>query len=83
MPESNWRLAADEMPPKDGTKFLAFTHHGDFELGEYYEVMTTDYIEGADGRFDKVERVYADGWNCNAFTHWMPLPPAPEDKDDV
>ena len=74
---SKWQKI--ETAPKDGTKILTFTVHGDYEINEWYEAWRTDYkpVDDTD-YFEKVEELYFEGWNGNNFTHWMPLPEPPE-----
>jgi len=67
-----------ETAPTDGTKFLVYTIHGDFEIGEHY-ALTHDLYDPVDGDlYRKRTEEFAKGWNCNNFKWWMPLPEAPK-----
>lgn len=68
-----------ETAPKDGTRILVFTVHGQYEITEWFQSMTTDHepIDEAAGIYRHKKRMYYEGWNGNAFEFWMPLPPAP------
>lgn len=65
--------------PKDGTRILVFTIHGDVELSDWFSIPRISYepINGGD-TFRKVESIAAEGWNSNEPTHWQPLPEPPE-----
>jgi len=67
--------------PKDGTKILVFTHHGDVELSEWFKTLQDRYEPAGDGLFRKVEDVCYEGWNSNLPLFWMPLPAPPEGFD--
>lgn len=66
-----------ETAPKDGTKILAYTVHGDFELTEWYRVVSDRFEAVEGGLYRKHEDIFSQGWNGNTPTHWMPLPPLP------
>lgn len=63
-----------ETAPRDGTKILVYTVHGDIELTEWYALEHDVYEPAGDDLFRKRREVYAKGWNGNRPTHWMPLP---------
>lgn len=67
-----------ETAPKDGTKIIVLTVHGEIEISEWYVVTTAEYEPAGDGLFRKVETVFSQGWNGNHPTHWMPLPAPPD-----
>jgi len=66
-----------ETAPKDGTKILVFTVHGDIELSSWFQTRNDDYelVEG--DLYRKVDKLFYAGWNSNMPTHWMPLPDPP------
>jgi hypothetical protein len=66
-----------ETAPKDGTKILVFTVHGDIELTEWYEIQYPRYVEAENGLYRKVFDEPVTGWNGNTPKYWMPLPDAP------
>lgn len=66
-----------ETAPRDGTKILVFTIHGDIELTEYYEQWHDEYEPVENDLFRKVRKKAYEGWNSNAFEYWMPLPEPP------
>ena len=72
-----WRSA--DSAPRDGSKFLVYTVHEEFEIGEYYEIEVPDFqpVEGTD-LYRKEIRHPRTGFNCNAFDWWMPFPEPPE-----
>lgn len=72
---SAWRPA--ETAPKDGTRILVWTAHGDIELSDWYSISREDFEEVAGGFYRKTMAVACEGWNSNTFTHWMPLPEPP------
>lgn len=78
MAEQKWQPA--ETAPKDGSEFLAWCPHGEgsVEIGHYYRLSHTVYEPAGEGLFRAREEEYASGWNCNYFTHWMPLPEPPK-----
>lgn len=65
-----------ETAPRDETKILVFTVHGDIEISESYSITTSDYEPVEGGLYRRVERTF-ENWNSNVPTHWMPLPPPP------
>ena len=69
-----------ETAPKDGTKIIVLTVHGEIEISEWYVVTTAEYEPAGDGLFRKVETVFSQGWNGNHPTHWMPLPEPPKEQ---
>lgn len=71
-----WQPA--DTAPKDGTRILVFCLHGGIEISEWFELWWDKYEEAGDGMFRKERVLSADGWNSNAFSHWMPLPKPPE-----
>lgn len=75
---SQWRDM--ESAPKDGTKILVFTYHGDVEITEWYQSFWTEYIEEPDGRFKKITKLSHEGWNGNFPLLWQPLPQGPDDE---
>ncbi len=68
-----------ETAPKDGTKFLAFTSFGEVEIGSWFEMYTDKYDEVDGGLYVKRREKFADGWDCNYFDWWMPLPAPPSE----
>lgn len=66
-----------ETAPKDGTKILVFTIHGELELSDWYKIETPEYVEVSEGLYRKEMREFSSGWNSNHPTHWMPLPEPP------
>jgi hypothetical protein len=66
-----------ETAPKDGTKILVYTVHGEIELTFWFTVETDRYDDVGDGLYRKREETVAEGWNGNFPTHWMPLPTPP------
>lgn len=74
MSEMQWRPI--ETAPKDGTKILVFTVHGDIELSEWYEIWWDDY-EPEGELFRKVRKLSGSGWNSNMPVLWHPLPNPP------
>lgn len=70
-----------ETAPKDGTKILVFTIHGDVELSDWYSYQSERYEPEGD-LFRRVST--AEGaWNSNTPTHWAPLPAAPADAEEA
>jgi hypothetical protein len=65
--------------PKDGTRILVWTIHGDVELSDWFVVKSINYVpvEGTEF-FRRVETEREGGWNSNTPTHWQPLPDPPE-----
>jgi hypothetical protein len=66
-----------ETAPKDGTKILVVTVHGEIELTEWYEIWHDEYIEASDGLYHKRRVKSHEGWNGNNPQLWMPLPAIP------
>lgn len=77
MPGGGWQDICTA--PKDGTKILVWTHHGEVEVSEWYETKGDTYVpEPGTDLFRAVRgKVFFEGWNSNTPTHWMPLPAAP------
>lgn len=73
-----------ETAPKDGTKILVFTIHGDVELSDWYFYDSERYepVEGTDGLFRRVTEKRGL-WNSNTPTHWAPLPAPPADAEEA
>lgn len=71
-----------ETAPKDGTKILVFTIHGDIELSEWYGMPSIQFEEVEDGLYRKIVGEGYAGWNSNQPTHWQPLPPPPNEIED-
>lgn len=69
--------------PRDGTKILVWTIHGDIELSDYYRLEHDVYEEAGDGLYRKERRVYHEGWNSNFPVRWMPLPHPPADAEEA
>jgi len=74
---TEWQPA--ETAPKDGTKFLAYTIHGEFEVTYWFTIPRDRYEEVSEGLYRKT--LCEDGyWNGNGIAWWMPLPPVPESE---
>jgi hypothetical protein len=75
----NWKPI--ETAPRDGTWFLAFWPQYRIGPWEYRSlVMQTEWVFDADDNswgFESGEN-YADEFDGDAPTHWMPLPNPPE-----
>ena len=73
-----------ETAPKDGTKILVYTVHGDVELSDWYSISYPSYElcgvndETGEGIYRKIAGNPTEGWNSNMPTHWMPLPEPPK-----
>lgn len=68
-----------ETAPKDGTRILAYTLCGEFEIVEYYEISKASFVEAENGLYRRVESVEGY-WSGNGFKYWQPLPPPPESE---
>jgi hypothetical protein len=66
-----------ETAPRDGTKILVFTVHGEIEISDWYSISHFHYEEAENGLYRKVETCIDEGWNSNMPVCWMPLPPPP------
>jgi hypothetical protein len=67
-----------ETAPKDGTKILVFTIHGDVEVSEYCVKKHVVYDPVGDGLFKAREEIWGEFWNGSCRpTHWMALPDPP------
>ena len=73
---NEWINVEDSLPPKDGSYFIAVTSMG-YELGHWYSLESSHYEHIEDDLYRKVLNEPICGWNCNYFTHWMPLAPLP------
>ena len=74
---NKWQPA--DMAPKDGTKILALTIHGEFEVTYWFTIPRNHYEEVGGGLYRKT--IEEEGyWNGNMIAWWMPLP-APPDRD--
>ena len=67
-----------ETAPKDGTRILVFTVHGEIEISEWYSLEHFHYKYIADNLFEKIVDEPNEGWNSNTPIFWMPLPEPPE-----
>lgn len=67
-----------ETAPRDGTRILVFTVHGDIELSEWYEMWSDKYEEVEGGLYRKVPTKSYEGWNSNMPRYWAPLPEPPQ-----
>ena len=67
-----------ETAPKDRTKILVFTVHGDIELTEWCIIENSHYEEAGNDLYRKVIDETTEFWNSNKPTHWMPLPEPPK-----
>lgn len=67
-----------ETAPKDGTKILVFTIHGEIEIGEWCVIKRSHYEPAMPGFFRLVEDPPDEFWNNNYPKFWMPLPEAPD-----
>lgn len=67
-----------ETAPRDGSKILVYTVHGDIEISEWFETEFPRFegVEGTDLYRKRIEKVH-EGWNSNSFEWWMPLPLPP------
>lgn len=71
-----------ETAPRDGTKIIVFTIHGDIEISEYYTRSYDEYefaLATEDGPLYRAVAKVMEGWNSNVFEYWMPLPQPPKD----
>ncbi|MBE3145099.1 MAG: hypothetical protein IMZ61_14450 [Planctomycetes bacterium] len=71
----DWRPI--DTAPKDGTKILVFTIHGDIELSEYCIMENSHYEEVENGLYRKAIDKSTEFWNGNKPVLWMPLPLPP------
>lgn len=69
-----------ETAPKDGTRILVCTIHGEIELSDWFEMRREVYDEVGDGLYRKRELVEG-AWNSNRPAFWMPLPKLPPETD--
>ncbi|MDE2103252.1 MAG: hypothetical protein KGL39_38760 [Patescibacteria group bacterium] len=67
-----------ETAPKDGTKILVYTIHGDIEISEWYTVNRYHYEPVEGDLYRRIEAKRTGGWNSNNFEWWMPLPEPPK-----
>lgn len=72
---SDWQTM--DSAPKDGTKILVWTVHGEIELTEYYRMKHYVY-EAVGDLFERREEVFGEGWNGNRPVLWQPLPLPPD-----
>ena len=81
----NWQPI--ESAPRDGTTFVAARfvddgHDPDYEVG-CYRPLTWDRYEPADGglfqKFTDTVHEWGGFNNFHRMTHWMPLPPPPQE----
>ena len=83
---SEWQDIATA--PKDGTWFIAANFGGgtidpsfDYEIGCYEPFISPRFVDAGNGLYRKVEEIVME-WRFNNFhimTHWMPLPPPPQE----
>jgi len=73
---SDW--ATIETAPKDGTKIIVWTVHGEYEMTSWFHLEHDVYEETDSGLYRKRRQCYAEGWNGNIPVLWQPLPPPPE-----
>lgn len=66
-----------ETAPKDGTKILVYTVHGDIELSDWYRFDNSHYEQVEGDLYRKIEDPPTEGWNGNKPVFWMPLPSPP------
>ena len=74
-----WISVEDRLPPKDGTKILVFTVHGEIELSEWYVITHPRYEPVEYDLYRRIDDCVNEGWNSNFPTHWMSLPEPPND----
>jgi hypothetical protein len=72
-----------ETAPKDGTKILVWTLHGDIEISNWYQSWWPEYVEAGDGLYRRENRLSGEGWNSNYPLFWAPLPAAPDGWEAV
>lgn len=73
-----------ETAPKDGTRVMLWRGFTDFGL--WSEMVIAEWrddtwmwpAENPSTHGEWEENDLLDGFECNSFTHWMPLPEAPE-----
>jgi hypothetical protein len=67
-----------ETAPKDGSKILVFTIHGDIEISKWCVINNYHYEDVGNGLYRKVFEPPTEFWNGNQPTHWQPLPDPPK-----
>ncbi len=74
-----------ETAPRDGTWFLLCRQSEgweSYEVGRFDPLLFPEYVEAGNGLYRKEMRTGYEWLGFNNFhraTHWMPLPPPPED----
>lgn len=73
---AGWRPI--ETAPRDGMPFLAaiWVSHNDCARRWDMHVIGYDGVEG------EMNSDFETGWDLEDYSHWMPLPPAPETQND-
>ena len=62
--------------PKDGTPFLAAISVKVNDEPRQWQ----QHVIGYDAAYAEMNSHYETGWDLDDYSHWMPLPAAPEDK---
>ena len=74
--EPVWRPI--ESAPRDGTTFLAAVEVMSNKTGAAWWEL---HLVACDDETGDVHRDYDQGWSLDAYTHWMPLPGPPTDRE--
>ena len=67
-----------ESAPRDGTTFLAAVEVMSNKTGAAWWEL---HLVACDDETGNIHHDYDQGWSLDAYTHWMPLPGPPTDRE--